>query len=203
MKKAKSASKKKIEIFLTDTNKSINNNKTANMEFFLKATTIEEFKQIRKNAQHQYRFLENNEIRNMKYHKDYKMWLGQITLYAGIANWDKQMWEKGIAKFLKAAEESNRLNHINDGAEFNILKSVNEPRDKTRSKDNQKEAIMVIETQKTNGIKLFEEFVEKKRIYYTEQMPIMYEDYWEGMRLYQEKKDKKKQESIDKKKSKK
>ena len=33
MKKAKSASKKKIEIFLADTTKSINNNKTANMSY--------------------------------------------------------------------------------------------------------------------------------------------------------------------------
>jgi hypothetical protein len=171
----------------------------SNMDFFCKATTIEEFKQIRKNAQHQYRFLEKNDMKDMKYHKDYKIWLGQITLYAGIANWDKQMWEKGIAKFLKAAEESKRLNHLDEDNAFNILKSVNEPRDKTRSKDNQKEANIMIETQKTVAIKLFEEFVEKKRIYYTEQMPIMYEDYWEGMRLYQEKKDKKKSKKKSKK----
>ena len=170
-----------------------------NNDFYRKRTTNNEFKQIRKNAQHQYRFLEKNDIKDMKYHKDYKIWLGQMTLYAGIANWDKQMWEKGITKFLKAAEESKRLNHLDKDNEFNILQSVNEPRDKTRSKDNQKESIMVIEAQKEDAMKIFDAFVEKKRIYYTEQMPIMYEDYWEGMRIYQEKKGKKKSKKKSKK----
>ena len=156
-----------------------------NNDFYRKRTTNNEFKQIRKNAQHQYRFFEKNIT--PKDHPDYQLWLGQITLYGGIANWDKALWEKGINKFFKATEKSKERYANEIGSKAKVWRGVNENRDKTKAKDEQNEAVVIMEAEKEDAMKMFDAFVEKKRIYYKEQMPIMYEDYWEGMKKIQEK----------------
>jgi len=123
-----------------------------------------------------------------KDHPDYQQSLGQITLYAGIANWDKALWEKGINKFFKATKKSKERYANEMESRTKIWKSVNENRDKTKAKDEQEEAVIIYETEKEDAMKMFDAYVEKKRIFYKEQMPIMYEDYWEGMKKIQEKK---------------
>jgi hypothetical protein len=159
-----------------------------NNDFYRKRTTKQEFKEIRKNAQHQYRFFEKH--MPPKDHPDYQQSLGQITLYAGIANWDKALWEKGINKFFKATKKSKERYANEMESRTKIWRSSNELRDKTKSKDEQDEAVIIYETEKEDAMKMFDAYVEKKRIFYKEQMPIMYEDYWEGMKKIQENKKK-------------
>ena len=69
-----------------------------------------------------------------------------------------------------------------------VWRSVNENRDNTKAKDEQNEAVVVCEAEKEEWLKMYDSYVEKKRIYYKEQMPIMYEEYWEGMKKIQENK---------------
>ena len=123
-----------------------------------------------------------------KDHPDYQQFLGQITLYAGIANWDKALWEKGINKFFKATEKNKERYKKNMNGRTKVWRSVNENRDNTKAKDEQNEAVVVCEAEKEGMLKMYDSYVEKKRIYYKEQMPIMYEEYWEGMKKIQENK---------------
>lgn len=165
-----------------------NKNET-NKEFYWKRTTNYEFKQIRKNAQHQYRFFQG--IAPEKDHSDYTLWLGQITIYAGIANYDKKTFDKGISKFLKGVERSReKFKLMDEDKMVSRLTGVNEKRDKTKAKGEQTTMLIASESRKNDAKEWFEDFVKRKTIYYTEQMPIMYEDYWEGMKNFQEKKEK-------------
>jgi len=158
---------------------------SSNNEFYSKATTKQEFKEIRKNAQHQYRFLK--QAMPLKGHADYATMMGQITLYAGIANWDKALWEKGINKFFKATEKrQSEMKDITGMSDMCRFENVH--RDKTKAKDEQEETATVFMSEAENLHKIYDAFVEKKRIYYKEQMPIMYEEYWEGMKKIQENK---------------
>lgn len=159
-------------------------------QFYQKATTKQEFKDIRKNARHQYRFLQSG--LTTKDDPQYPELVAQMTIYAGINKCDKQMFDKGVAKFFKAVAERRismeNQNFDNDISSLAICKNTNY--DKTLSKEEQIEAIIIMETTKKEILKQYDEFVLRKLIYYSEQMPIMYEEYWEGMKKIQEEKKK-------------
>jgi len=152
------------------------------MNFYKPATTQKQMKEVKKNAKHQYRFFKLQLEGVAKDHQSYTMMVGQATIYAGIANVDKEMFQKGIAKFKRGVAKVKKNMEDDNKYEYSCIVGKNDARNKEFRKNDQPMRMVIDNKNKNEMIKNFEEFSARKLLYYERQMPSQYKYYWNGLK---------------------